>query len=55
MEYVAVGDIDSEGVHMLSTSGMLRHVSEHPDGEFIVATETGMLYPLQQAAPRRAS
>ena len=31
---------------------MLRHVSEHPDGEFIVATETGMLYPLQQAAPQ---
>jgi quinolinate synthase len=25
--------------------------AEHPDGEFIVATETGMLYPLQQAAP----
>ena len=36
---------------MLSTSGMLDHVSEHPDGEFIVATENGMLYPLQQAAP----
>jgi quinolinate synthase len=52
MEYVAAGDIESEGVHMLSTSGMLRHVEEHPDGSFIVATENGMLYPLQQAAPR---
>jgi quinolinate synthase len=52
MEYVASGDVDSEGVHMLSTSGMLEHVSEHPEGEFIVATETGMLYPLQQAAPQ---
>jgi quinolinate synthase len=52
MEYVASGDVESEGVHMLSTSGMLEHVSEHPDGEFIVATETGMLYPLQQAAPQ---
>jgi quinolinate synthase len=51
MEYVAAGDLDPEGVQMLSTSGMLRHVSEHPEGEFIVATETGMLYPLQQAAP----
>jgi quinolinate synthase len=51
MEYVASGDIDPEGVHMLSTSGMQRHVEEHPDGEFIVATENGMLYPLQQAAP----
>ena len=52
MEYVASGDIESEGVHMLSTSGMLEHVEAHPDGEFIVATETGMLYPLQQAAPQ---
>ena len=51
MEYVAAGDIDPEGVHMLSTSGMQRHVEAHPDGEFIVATENGMLYPLQQAAP----
>ena len=42
----------AEGVHMLSTSGMLDHVEAHPDGEFIVATETGMLYPLQQAAPQ---
>jgi quinolinate synthase len=52
MEYVAAGDVDSAGVHMLSTSGMLDHVRSHPDGEFIVATETGMLYPLQQAAPQ---
>jgi quinolinate synthase len=51
MEYVASGDIDPEGVHMLSTGGMLDHVEEHPDGEYIVATENGMLYPLQEAAP----
>ena len=51
MEYVASGDIDSEGVHMLSTGGMLDHVAQHPDGEYIVATENGMLYPLQEAAP----
>lgn len=52
MEYVAAGDIDPEGVHLLSTSGMQAHVEAHPDGEFIVATENGMLYPLQQAAPQ---
>jgi len=52
MEYVAAGEIDPEGVHMLSTSGMLEHVERHPDGSFVVATENGMLYPLQQAAPR---
>jgi quinolinate synthase len=52
MEYVAAGDIEADGVHMLSTSGMQRHVEENPDGSFIVATENGMLYPLQQAAPQ---
>ncbi len=52
MEYVAAGDIDPDGVHMLSTGGMLGHVEEHPDGEYIVATENGMLHPLQQAAPK---
>jgi quinolinate synthase len=52
MEYVAAGDIDPDGVHMLSTGGMLSYMEEHPDGEYIVATENGMLHPLQQAAPR---
>ena len=51
MEYVAAGDVSGEGVHMLSTSGMLEHVEANPDGSFIVATETGMLYPLREAAP----
>lgn len=51
MEYVASGDVDPEGVHMLSTSGMLRHAKENPEGSFIVATETGMLYPMGRAAP----
>jgi quinolinate synthase len=51
MEYVASGDVDPEGVHMLSTSGMLKHVEQHPDGSFVVATETGMLYPMADAAP----
>jgi quinolinate synthase len=52
MEYVASGDVDEGGVHMLSTSGMLKHVEANPDGSFVVATENGMLYPLQQAAPQ---
>ena len=51
MEYVASGDIDPEGVQMLSTGGMLQYMEKHPEGEYIVATENGMLYPLQQAAP----
>jgi quinolinate synthase len=51
MEFVAAGEVEEEGVHMLSTGQMLDYVAEKPDGEFIVATENGMLHPLQQAAP----
>jgi quinolinate synthase len=53
MEYVAAGDVDAEGVHMLSTGGMLRYAAGHAGqgGTAIVATETGMLHPLRMAAP----
>jgi quinolinate synthase len=54
MEYVAAGDITGEGVHMLSTGGMLgyaRGINGPPARTAIVATETGMLHPLRQAAP----
>jgi quinolinate synthase len=53
MEYVAAGDVDAEGVHMLSTGGMLKFATEHKrdHGEVIVATETGMLHPLREMAP----
>jgi len=51
MEYVAAGDVEARGVHMLSTGGMLAYAREHGPGTAIVATETGMLHPLRQAAP----
>jgi quinolinate synthase len=65
MEYVASGDVAAEGVHMLSTGGMLRYAKDQEadiqsavpaEGngrarEAVVATEVGMLYPLQMAAP----
>jgi quinolinate synthase len=61
MEYVAAGDVSGEGVHMLSTGGMLSYAREverearvgaaGARREAVVATETGMLYPLQMAAP----
>ncbi len=55
MEYLAAGDLDEEGVHILSTGGMLAHAQAvgRAGGvaEAIVATEVGMLYPLQMAAP----
>jgi quinolinate synthase len=52
MEYVAAGDVDAEGVHMLSTGGMLGWAKTAPAGTTaIMATETGMLHPLQMARP----
>ena len=58
MEYVASGDVSAEGVHMLSTGGMLDYAHEQASarGEArpssaVVATETGMLHGLRAAAP----
>ncbi len=52
MEYVAAGDVDAEGVHMLSTGGMLGYAkTAAPGSTAIVATETGMLHPLREARP----
>jgi quinolinate synthase len=53
MEYVASGDVDADGVHMLSTGGMLAYAREQGDQHrtAIVATETGMLHGLRRAAP----
>jgi quinolinate synthase len=55
MEFVAAGDVSADGVHMLSTGGMLRYAeTAERDGttrEAVVATEVGMLHPLQMAAP----
>jgi quinolinate synthase len=52
MEYVAAGDVDPEGVHMLSTGGMLQYAQgAQPGKTAIVATEVGMLHGLQMAAP----
>src|SRR5438105_489139 len=51
MEYVAAGDVDPERTHMLSTSGMLKFAAQSDAETFIVATETGMLHPLEQENP----
>ena len=34
-----------------STSGIINYVKEHPENKFIVATEAGILYKMQQEAP----
>ncbi len=52
MEYVAAGDVAADGVHMLSTGGMLSYAARaRPGSTAIVATEVGMLHPLRLAAP----
>ncbi len=52
MEYVAAGDVAAEGVHMLSTGGMLAYAENaRPGTTAIMATEVGMLHPLRMAAP----
>jgi quinolinate synthase len=50
-EDVDADEVEDGGVHVLGTGGMLRYAGEHPGGDFIVATETGMLHPLGKAAP----
>ena len=54
MEYVAAGDVDAENTHMLSTGGMLAHARESEADTFIVATETGMLHPLEAENPGKS-
>src|SRR5687767_1661816 len=52
MEYVAAGDVSADGVHMLSTGGMLGYARDAaPGATAIVATETGMLHPLRELRP----
>jgi quinolinate synthase len=52
LEYQAAGDISSDDMYTLSTGGMLEHAKAMAPGtQAIVATETGMLHPLRQAAP----
>ncbi|MBA2458141.1 MAG: quinolinate synthase NadA [Gemmatimonadales bacterium] len=47
------GDIDPKGLHILSTEGMVRAVTERPVRRFIVATETGIMHRMQQMAPEK--
>ena len=45
------GDIRPEGLHIASTEGMVRAVTERPVERFIVATETGIMHRMRQMAP----
>jgi quinolinate synthase len=51
VEAVSAGDVDPEGVHILSTEGMIKRPGESNASSFIVATEVGILHRLQRAYP----
>jgi quinolinate synthase len=50
---MGLGDINPEGLHIASTEGMIRKVTERPASQFIVATETGIMHRMQQLAPHK--
>ena len=51
VEAVSAGDVDPEGVHILSTEGMIKRPAESSAKSFIVATEVGILHRLERAYP----
>jgi quinolinate synthase len=51
VEAVSAGDVDPDGVHILSTEGMIKRPGESSAKSFIVATEIGILHRLERAYP----
>ncbi len=51
MHFVANGDIPADKTHILSTGGMLKHAKQSKKSDFIVATETGIIYQLKKQNP----
>ncbi len=45
-------DVIEEADFVVSTGGMVKKVRENKEGEFIIATEYGMIYRLQQECPK---
>lgn len=50
---VADGSFDNKKVSILSTEGMLKHVTESKSKNFVVATETGILHRMKQQNPEK--
>ena len=50
---VAAGSFDNRQVQILSTEGMMKHVSKSNAKNFVVATETGILYRMRQQNPEK--
>jgi len=50
---VASGRYKNHQVQILSTEGMMNHVSKSDSQQFVVATETGILYRMRQQNPQK--
>ena len=50
---VADGRFDDKKVSILSTEGMLKHVNKSKSKNFVVATETGILYKMRKDNPTK--
>lgn len=50
---MGLGEVNPEGLHITSTEGMIRKVTERPATQFIVATETGIMHRMRQLAPQK--
>jgi len=53
LEAMSAGDIDAEGVQILSTEGMIKRPALSQADEFIVATEVGILHRLRRENPSK--
>ena len=50
---MAAGNYKNHQVQILSTEGMMNHVSKSDSKQFVVATETGILYRMRQQNPQK--
>ena len=50
---IAAGNYKNHQVQILSTEGMMNHVSKSNSKQFVVATETGILYRMRQQNPQK--
>jgi quinolinate synthase len=53
IEAMSAGDVDADGVQILSTEGMIKRPRESAADEFIVATEVGILHRLRRENPTK--
>ena len=53
LEAMSAGDVDPEGVQILSTEGMIKRPALSNADEFIVATEVGILHRLRRENPSK--